>query len=333
MTSKDEADIPHSSAGLIVEPADANAEKEQFKAELDRTLQETERAIFDIKNIEFSDAELQSWTRAREIVGRFRPVPWFIWRISNYVLGKPGQINEVSEGLVFGLRRLLFAAASDPILGAGRKVNSMRVALDVLPPDVVAAVSVLHAVSRRLVGFDFERIWRPILDDALLRARVGMIVGMRAPSFGPGRGMLAGFAGRGGLAILIATGTLDEARAALELLASGLTIKEVGITVYRCDPLQVSAMTLSASGCGRDAAFGTVNYSVAGTGVPELENQEQLRWLGAFTICEGIRVGNTALVPELYWSLFNFELPDGPPALAEEFKKIVRRGHAWQWMV
>ena len=56
----------------------------------------------------------------------------------------------------------------------------------ILPSDVVAASSVIHAVCRRLGTRQFERIWRPILDDAILRARIGYLVFLVFSSSGPG---------------------------------------------------------------------------------------------------------------------------------------------------
>lgn len=170
------------------------------------------------------------------------------------------------------------------------------------------------------------------MDDALLRCEIGYLVGERVPTFGAGRGMLAGFAGRCGLAILIACGTLDQARKALELLAGGSEIKNVGLNVYGCDPLQVSAMTLSAAGCGRDAAFGTVRYAS-----PEAmlltENQEQFQWLSAFTVVEKVRIGREREVDEKYWEALGFVLGQDRGDLVEVAESLARKGHSFSWII
>lgn len=314
---------------LVSEPVEV---PNDFNTELAQTLKETEQAISE-QYPSLAANGAQSWTIAREVVQNFRPVPWFVWRLSNFVLGKPGQINPVSEGLVFGLRRLLFAAASDATLGSGMKVNNVRRALEVLEPDVVAAIAVIHAVCRRLSSYQFDRIWRPMLDDALLRSQIGLMVGQNQPSFGAGRGMLAGFAGRCGLTILLASGSLEQAREALEMLATGAEFREVGAKLFGCDPLQVSAMTLSAAGCGRDAAFGTVNYAAKVDLEKVVENEEQLRWLAAFTITESVRTGKLSELDPRLWEVFDLDPVSAAEELQNRVRTMVRRGHGWHWIV
>ncbi len=314
-------------AGLVVEE-DVKEGKDNFSIEVENTLKQTEQAVIDqIKN----PAETKSWTTAREVVTNFQPVPWFIWRISNFILGTPGQIHQVNEGFVLGLRRLLFATASDATIGSGEKVNDVKKALKILQHDVIAAVAVIHAVCRRLSTREFERIWRPILEDAILRSQIGSLIGAHDKSFGQGRGMLAGFSSRAGLAILLSSGELEQARQALELLATGKEISEVGQEVYKCNPLQVSAMMLSASGCGRDAAFGTVSYAYQDSS-RKVENSEQLKWLAAFTIAENIRTGKADQIENEHWEVLNLSQDSVKEEILSQSKKIIRRGHEWSWL-
>jgi hypothetical protein len=315
-------------AGLVVE-SDVPQDKNNFSAELENTLKLTEQAVLSQRN---NPAETKSWATARGIIEKFEPVPWFIWRISNFVLGTPGKIQSVNEGFVLGLRRLLFATASDPILGGGEKVNDVKKALKILGPDVIAAVAVIHAICRRLLTKEFERIWRPILEDAILRSQIGALIGAADPAFGQGRGMLAGFSSRAGLAILLSSGELEQAREALELLATGKEISEVGLKIYECNPLQVSAMMLSASGCGRDAAFGTVSYAYKDSAA-KVENQEQLKWLSAFTLTESIRVGKVQEVDEKLWQTLGLIDQTSRDEILEHSKKAIRRGHEWGWLL
>ncbi|MCB0332214.1 MAG: hypothetical protein KDD55_01875 [Bdellovibrionales bacterium] len=318
--------------GLVEDPQESSGAKDHFDEQLEKTLRETEEAVLSLKEISSDPTQTHSWEEAREYVSKFRPVPGFIWRLSHFVLGRSGSIQPVSEGLVFGLRRLLFAAASDPVLGVDEKVNSVRKALKILDPDVIAAVSVVHAVCRRLHNKPHERIWRPILEDAVLRARIGIDVGAQSEAFGKGRGMLAGFAGRAGLAVLIASSDLDCARQALELLANGKSIRDVGLIVYECDPLQVSAMILSAAGCGRDAAFGTVSYASPAARTI-VANDEQLRWLASFSVVENVRMNTPEAVGAEYWEVLGFEDEDEKAKLLDSAKKIIRRGHGWGWIL
>lgn len=300
---------------------------EDYSAQLEQTLAQTEKEV-----LQASEGNAPAWTRARIIVEKLQPLPLFIWRLNNIVLGKPGLIGTVSDGMVFGLRRLMFAAASDDILGVGRKVNSVPKALEILPADVVAAISVLYAVCKKLANHPQERIWRPILEDAIIRAQIGHLVGSGDPSFGSGRGMLAGFAGRAGLVVQMASGEVEQARIALDRLAQGALIKEIGLQIYQCEPLQVSAMLLSAVGCGRDAAFGTVAYS-GSSSKHVVENEEQQRWLSAFSIIENSRIGKMDRVTAQEWAGLGFEDPENIELVKQEARRLVRRGPSWVWLI
>lgn len=315
---------------LVIEPVSGNGESGAFAVEVERTLSRTESEVI-LGQPELSSEEVHAWRTATGIVKQLQPVPWFIWRLSNFVFAGTRSNTRISEGFVLGLRRLLFAAASDPLLGKGEKVNNMRVALDVLAPDVIAAVSIIHAVCRKLSSRGLERIWRPILDDALLRARLGFWVGCEEKSFGSGRGMLAGFSGRGGLAILLATGTPEQAKLALELLASGEEIGSVGYEVYQCHPVQVSAMLLSICGVGCDAAFGTAAY-VANQGPQRLSSHEQKQWLSTFTIIELVRTNRIDSISEDDWAILGHTEAAARKELKDEALKAIRRGHGWSWL-
>lgn len=320
-----------SPADLIVEPKSREG-RESFTQDLTEALRQTEKELANLQAAAQGAKQSEAWSRAMTVVQQFHPVPWFIWRLSNFAIGKPGTVNKVSEALVLGLRRLLFAAASDPALGVGRKVNSNREALEILSSDVIAAISIIHAVSRRLLSRPFERIWRPILDDALIRARIGYFVGKEVPNFGSGRGMLAGFSGRAGLAVLISTGDVDMARQCLESLATGGDIGEVGMKLYGCEPVQVSALLLSASGCGKDAAYGTVAFSALDPKAL-VSSEEQKRWLAAFTIVEAFRMNSWEGVDNSHWDIMNITQESQKKLIMDETRKLIRQSHGWSWLV
>lgn len=320
----------HSADSLTFDPAVDNSDK--FRVEVTQVLESTELDL--VRSMLVDSNQLKGWQSARQVIENFQPVPWFIWRLSNFVFGSNGRPNKVAEGLVLGLRRLLFAAASDKVLGSGNKVNNMREALKCLRSDVVASVSVIHSISRKLHSKQFERVWRPILDDAIIRAHIGFYLGQMNLDFGPGRGMLAGFAGRCGLAILIASGDEAQAEKAVQTLATGVSLREVGMQVYGVDPLQVSAMALSASGCGRDAAIGTVGYAAHESNEsPFTGSYEQSRWLAAFTITDAVRTGTAASVSDELWKILGFHEDQDKEDLMDLVKMLVRKGHGWNWLV
>lgn len=308
------------------------ADQEKLEEELAKTLDNTAEELLSSSLV--NSSEQGAWERAKKIVAEFSPVPWFIWRLSNFTFGSSGRPNKLTEGLVFGLKKLVVAAAADKVIGGSTDVTTTRLGLKAIQGDALAAVAVMHSISRRLCSKPFDWAWRPLLEDALLRAHVGFFVGQMNLEFGPGRGMLAGYSGRIGLAIMVACGDRDEASSAMEKLASGKSLKEVGESVYGVDPLRVSALLLSACGCGSDSAFGTVGWGVVDERDAIFEGSpSQLQWLSAFTITEAIRTNRADSVPEKLWGILGFRTDDDKNELKELVKILIRQGHGWDWIV
>ncbi len=303
----------------------------KLKQTLEITQDEINTALEQARNIQIPKSQ---WEEAKKVVEEFQPVPWFIWRLANFVFGKPGRPNKAGEGMVLGLKKVLLAAASDKVLGKGQPITRTRDAIKAVRSDVVAATSVIHSISRKLATKPFARVWEPILEDAITRAHIGYFVGQMNLDFGPGRGMLAGFAGRIGIAILIATGTEYQADLALQNLAQGKTLREVGLQTYGTDPLQVSAMVLSACGCGKEAAIGTVAYANENqsTSIGD-QSFDQKQWLAAFAITEHARMGQLSEVKEDHWKVLGFHQDSDKEDLSELVKLLVRKGHGWEWIV
>jgi hypothetical protein len=247
-------------------------------------------------------------------------------------LGRPGKVNKLSDGNLFGLKKLVLNIGKDRILGKGGNVLTTRAVIDSVPSDVIAAAAVVHALGRRLQTKDYQAVWGPILDDALVRTQIGFFVGTMCDGFGPGRGMLAGLAGRVGLAVLIATGDADQAQASITLLASGRQIENVALDIYGCEPIHVAALILSAAGCGRDAVLGVTAFSMSQAHQRSLKG-EQARWLAALAITEHVRAGTMEQVPEPTWALMGYDNPEVRKELDQIITTLKRRGHGWNWMI
>jgi hypothetical protein len=305
----------------------------KFKENLRQTLEITQETL-QAAGIVPKKKEV-SFERAKSLVQEFEPVPWFIWRLSNFVFGKSGKPTKASEGLTLGLKKLLLAAASDRVLGKAGDITTTREAYKVLRSDVIAAASVIQAISRKLKTKNNEKLWQPILDDAIIRAHIGFFVGQLNSDFSPGRGMLAGFAGRIGLVVLLATGSQMDAEQAMRLLADGKTLREVGEKIYGIDPLQISALILSASGCGKDASFGTMSYAnLSANETVNIESSfEQQQWLAAFAITEAVRTQCLETIRESLWSVLGFRTQSDKDDLEELVKILIRKGHGWDWMI
>ena len=284
-----------------------------------------------------ADRRQDSWQTASNLVAKFNPVPGVLWPVvrgvfSGSQLGKGGQMA------FWSMAPLLHAALPDKTLGKkaattltdSSKEPSLTQTIDLLGIEVAAALCFMHSVSRRASSSVPEKVSRPILDDALLRAQIGYLVGEHYSEFGAGRGMLAGFAGRCGLAIQIALGTPEQVRQTLEALAAGIEMNEVGLRVFGCDPLQVAAMALAAGGLSRDAAIGVAAFSL--TDGESRASEESFLWLSAFSIIEEIRMGRSSEIKSRYWRALGIDA-SGQETIKREATTLLRRGHSWGWIV
>ena len=284
-----------------------------------------------------ADRRQDSWQTASNLVAKFNPVPGVLWPVvrgvfSGSQLGKGGQMA------FWSMAPLLHAALPDKTLGKkaattltdSSKEPSLTQTIDLLGIEVAAALCFMHSVSRRASSSVPEKVSRPILDDALLRAQIGYLVGEHYSEFGVGRGMLAGFAGRCGLAIQIALGTPEQVRQTLEALAAGIEMNEVGLRVFGCDPLQVAAMALAAGGLSRDAAIGVAAFSL--TDGESRASEESFLWLSAFSIIEEIRMGRSSEIKSRYWRALGIDA-SGQETIKREATTLLRRGHSWGWIV
>lgn len=223
----------------------------------------------------------------------------------------------------------LEAAASAPAQPEEIEVKNLEHAVQIIGADVAASVCFIHAVCRRVANSVSEKVWRPILDDALLRAHMGYLVGRSSRGFGPGRGMMAGFCGRSGLAILIGSGSIDQAQAALSGLAAGVEIGQICTKVYGCNPLQVAAMAAVSAGFNRDIAVGVGSYNAEDTAV--VSASEQDRWLSAFSIVENLRMNRRDDIDPNSWLVLAYTEAH-KAELMKKIQNVQRRGHGWGWL-
>lgn len=289
-------------------------------------------AEISVKSDEGKDV---TWENAATIVESVRPVPWILWAVVRSVYGKSGELGNPAAAQFSTIPNLIRTACKDESLAGDRVVESLEdlktltEAVEIVGTDVAAAVAFIHAVCRRVATSLVERIWRPIVDDALLRAHIGMIVGRHSPFFGAGRGALVGFAGRSGLAIQIASKGEQEAQRALFGLASGMEIRDICLDVYGSDPLQVSALALVAGGCNRDIPMGIASYAQDGAGlVPETE---QFQWFSAFKVVENIRMGKREEIPDACWKELGYK-SSMIDTMMKEVQQVQRKGHGWRWI-
>ena len=304
---------------------------EEHALELAETLRATCEAIAGRASLASPELS-QSWQVSLQVVSDFDPVPRFVRRLSKIVFsGRQNALNKVPEGAVLGLSKLLCASASDSVIGTGDAVVDARQAISILRGDVFAAVVAMHSVSKRILAKNFQKGWMTIFDQALVRAQIGYWVGSYNESYGPGRGMLAGFASRVGLCILMSRGTQGEGNRILEMLMMNPNVTEVGLEVYGCSPLHIGAFLLSLVGCGGNASIGFVNASLD-DGF-ESDNVDQQMWLETLNAIEALRSGNLDLLNEDQWALIGLGSRDNRLELEGIAHVLRRRGHQWGWML
>jgi hypothetical protein len=219
----------------------------------------------------------------------------------------------------------------DSILGLGQaKVSSNEVVTSVAS-DIIAATAIIYAVSRRLQAMPFVQLWGPMLDESLLRANLGFCVGQMSENFGIGRAMLAGFAGRIGMVVLIASGDESQAEQAVSRLARKASLSETAREVYGCDQAHVSAMLLSAAGCSKDAILGIGAFGLSKRAQVGLDSYSEL-WLSALTIIEHVLDSSTFLIDEKTWIVLGFDEAGEREELVKISKTLKLSGHPWQWL-
>ena len=279
-----------------------------------------------------SSPEARGWRIAANMVNRFRPVPHLMWPIIYAVYGRAGEIGRPDPNFFSSVSALIMRAASDRTLVQDATLDPHRnlaEAISRLGPDVAAASCLVHSICRRISTAVAERVSRPILDDALLRTHIGYYVGLLSPSMGAGRGMIAGFAGRCGLAVQIAAGDSEQAQRALTGMATGQDMGLVCNNVYGCDPLEVAAMSLIAGGCCREIAFGISSYIAPGR--ETTPGSEQYRWLALFSVIESMRMAQADAISEEYWQALGYDAKKRTQ-LQEHITTSQHRGHGWNWI-
>ena len=320
---------------MTLEDSNNKSEKNKPVSKEEKSIDESLVSVYvDVNSNQIlkSSFEEKSWEKSKAIVQKFSPVPWFVWTLSNYIFSRQLKGKKVPEGAYFGFKSLLLNAASDKVLGIGQEVKEHRKAASILTPDVFGSTVIIYSISRKLKSQENYKFIIPLLEDAYLRAQIGFFLGKLDDDFGAGKAMLAGFAGRLGILVLIAQGTTEQATKSLEKLANSESINEVGKSVYGCEPLHVSAFTLTASGMGKDAAFGVVNFG-CGLKLIASDTLIQKKWQILMFIIEKIRFGKASEVsPEYLAELKSNLTMEDLIELEEVTKEIQKDSGSWKWM-
>ncbi len=321
-----------------VDPSDASSPDEGLSDvwDLDGEEIEVQHPVRPVEtDLGLEGPQGRSWRMASSIVNRYRPVAHLMWPLIHAVYGKAGEIGKPDPMTFSSVTQLLVRAGEDKTL-AGEKAKQRKAdtrgltrVYELIGSDVAGAVCLVHAICRKITSTVSEKVSWPILDDALLRTHIGYHVGKLAKDVGPGRGMVAGFAGRCGLAVQIASGDTEQAGRALAGMASGQDMGIVCTSVYGCDPLEVAALTLISGGCSREIAFGISAYAARGREAPE--DHDQFLWFALFSIIEAYRMGQANEIPQRCWEVLGFTA-SRREELFQHVMNSQRRGHGWAWI-
>lgn len=273
-----------------------------------------------------------TWGVASGIVKKVKPIPWILWVMIRSVYGSTTKHSKPDPMTFSALENLVLRASQDETLYKELEPPSTKSVTAVLKTvgfDTIASLCFMHSVCMRVSRTLSDRIYRAIIDDALIRARLGVILGQNSDNLNIGKPLLAGFAGRAGLAVQLASGSEEQARKALNSLASGKDISKMGVEVYGCDPLQVAALTLVAAGCNKNIAFGVATFSLPS--IAESINEEQKLWLNMFTALEYIRTNKIDWITPEIWAALGLNDAQREDAL-NDAQDVFRNGHGFAWV-
>jgi len=271
----------------------------------------------------------RSWVSADKLVKEFNPISWSLWRLTSFIMSRGLHVNTVPASMLLGYLRFLKWVGADPTLGVSVELKRNSLAAQHLKSDVIAATLFIHSVSCRLHPRPLKNIWGGMLDDALLRARIGAELGKYATEFSTGRCLIAGFAGRVGMITLIAMGTHQQAARTLQALARGADIVQTGLDVYSIDPFHVTANIMLRGGLGIDAAIGILAFGNSAF-VPT--NDVQRKWMSIARIIEISRTAAYGRLNAEDWEQANLLDSEKREDYKDQVKVIIRKGHGWPWM-
>jgi hypothetical protein len=315
---KDESEHSHTESGFHDKVVDDVNKTSQFFAD-------KESSIFGLQN--------SSWSIAADVVKKIIPVPRLFWIIIHSVYGRSGEVRKVDPMTFTILENVILKATEDKELVTGDpvvgKINLTK-AVNAIGCDVAASLCFIYSLSRRVSNQLNERIYRAIMDDALLRARLGVLLGREVPGVGLGKAVLAGFAGRAGLAVQLASGSEEQAKTALSGLATGKDISKVCFDVYGCDSLQVAALSLVAGGFSKDVALGISAFTLPSDEL--VPGTEHYNWLVLFSILENLRLNKLDAVPDSYWGMLSID-ETTKEYIIKSSQKVYRTGHKFNWIL
>jgi hypothetical protein len=144
--------------------------------------------------------------------------------------------------------------------------------------------------------------------------------------------MLAGFSGRAGLAVLLATGKQEQVAEATRQMATGQGIEGFSQELFGTLPLHVAAMVLSAVGCGREAVLGLGAYGMSQSQQQSL-SVEARKWLSTFQLVESLRIGKFEEIAEETWLALDFKDELARDKLKQTTDVLLKTGHMWGWMI
>lgn len=295
--------------------------------------QSTQDRMLSGVGTEVLEASSPSWMRATEIIKKVRPVPWVFWVLIRSVWGEANAARVSIDSSHFTVvEQIVLRAVQDDdlVLQPSKKKGQFSESYKCLGPVTTASLCYIHAVCKRVSISLPERVYKALIEDALLRARLGVVLSKFSPRVSVGAGLLVGFSGRAGLAIQLASGTEAQAAEALKSMAMGNDIGTTGMSIYGCDPLQVGALAMIAGGCNKNIASGISSFGQKREEI--LVGSEQYDWMLIFSFIEKMRIGKLDQISELDYEYLAISTDDKKD-LQTQAKQAFRMGHDFEWLL
>lgn len=274
-----------------------------------------------------------TWIKAAEIIKKVRPVPWAFWVLIRSVWGlKNAEKVDLDSSHFTVVEQLVLRAVQDEelIIAPCKRKGQFSDSFKSLGATTIASLCYMHAICKRVSISLPERVYKALIEDALLRARLGVVLSQFSPRVSIGAGILVGFSGRAGLAIQLASGSEVQASEALKSMAMGQDIGDTGMSIYGCDPLQVGALAMIAGGCNKAIASGISAFGDKREEV--LIGSEQYDWMLIFSFIEKLRIGKLDQVSESDFEYLAIN-SDDKKELQNKAKQVFRMGHNFDWLL
>lgn len=176
------------------------------------------------------------------------PVTIAVQDAARYLRGALLKYDNVAD-----YRRILMAISSDTMLGVGGEpIKDARRATLLVRSELLGACIILRQIVAGLNGRQFEAAWKPYVEEAVIRARLGCIVSAATPAVSKASSILCTALPYLGVALQVAAGDAEQKDRFLRKLSQGDELFGAIKQIYACDPTNEILALLSDWGIAEE---------------------------------------------------------------------------------